>query len=473
MTTTRAEVGTTSPGTMTTAPFPDPPGRPAADQTTAARVAELFERHGRMVYGVCRAMLRDTHDAEDATQQTFLSAHRALLRGARVRDAGAWLATIARNECRGRIAAGMRTPPPLADEDLDAIPAHHDEAERRLHAQALKTAIAELPDRQREAIVLRDLYGLRYGEVAKALGLSRPATEALLFRARRAMRVRLRPVVGTALAVPVAIRDDLAEAIPGFATPTGSGAVAVGAAGGLLAKLTAGPMGVKVVTAAVAVSAVGAVGSVESERAVRDQSPRLSLPAQSEDVSAVLGGASGSPTLGWGSATNDGPGDHGSRSQGISSENRTRHGSGDDGSSASEGGRSGSGESVAPAGDGGSGGTGETESSGDSGSGGGDSGSGTSGSSGSDDSAQPSGGGEDPSGSSGPGSGSVAPTGSDDSGSTSSGPSADDASSGSTGSGASGSGSSDSSGSGGSTGSSGSGSGSDAGTGSVGSSGGD
>jgi DNA-directed RNA polymerase specialized sigma24 family protein len=52
-----------------------------------------------MVYAVCRLNLRDRHDAEDATQQTFLSAYRSLLGGREPNDPPAWLATIARNEC--------------------------------------------------------------------------------------------------------------------------------------------------------------------------------------------------------------------------------------------------------------------------------------------------------------------------------------------------------------------------------------
>ena len=270
---------------MSTALTADPArARGPEARNAAARVAKLFERHGRMVYGVCRAMLRDVHEAEDATQEVFLSAHRALLGGARVRDSGAWLATIARNECRGRIAAVMRTPLALADEDLDAIPASGDDVERRLQAHELRSALAELPERQREAVVLRYLYGLRYSEVAKALGLSRPATEALLFRARRTMRIQLRPVVGAVLAVPIAVREELALAIPGFAATAGSSGAAAGAAGGLLAKLTAGPVGAKAVTAAVAVSAVGTIGAVDSERAGRESADRAPLAAS---VSAV------------------------------------------------------------------------------------------------------------------------------------------------------------------------------------------
>src|SRR3990170_6428471 len=256
---------------MTSAPLPDRRSN-LLESEAAARVGGLFERHGRMVYGVCRAMLRDVHEAEDAAQQAFLSAYKALLGGAKVHDSGSWLATIARNECRGRIAAGMKRPLPIADEDLDAIPSPADEQARRAQLLELRDALAELPERQREAIVLRYLYWLRYREVATALGISRPATEALLFRARRALQVRLRPVAGAVLVVPLAVREELALAIPGFATGAGTSAAVFGAAAGVLAKLTAGPIGVKAATAAVAVSTVGAVGTVESDRPARGDS---------------------------------------------------------------------------------------------------------------------------------------------------------------------------------------------------------
>ncbi len=253
-----------------------------------------------MVYGICRTILRDGHEAEDAAQQTYLLAHRALLGGAHVRNEAAWLATIARNECRTRIAASMRAPLPVSDEDLEAIPTTGDEAERSEQLAAIRAALADLPERQREAVVLRDLYGLRYGEVATALGLSRAATEALLFRARRTMRQRLKPTVATMLVVPISIQEGLAQAIPGFSTAGAGGGVAAGvASGGLLAKLTAGPVGVKVATATVAVTTVGTVGSVESERAGRDHAERAAVVSVQDSSGpgsddAVQGGSTGS-----------------------------------------------------------------------------------------------------------------------------------------------------------------------------------
>ena len=242
-----------------------------------------------MVYGVCLAMLRDVHDAEDATQQVFLSAHTALLGGVNVRDQGRWLATIARNECRARIVAGMRRPL-VVDKDLEGLAAHGDEQHRRAQVEEIRAALAALPERQREAAILLYLYGFRYREVATALGLSRPATEALLFRARRALRVRLRPVAGAALAVPSIVREELALALPGFGRGgAATGSAAVGVTSGVLAKFAAGSAGSKAVTAAVAVSTVGAVGVVPSEGPDRVKARPATVAAIQQRSSPVPG----------------------------------------------------------------------------------------------------------------------------------------------------------------------------------------
>ncbi len=254
-----------------------------SDRAVGARTSALFEQHGRMVYGLCRWLLRDPFEAEDATQATFVSAYRSLLGGGSVREPAAWLATIARNECRARAHARMREPLPLLEDDLSHAHGPHEEVDRRMLASEIRTAISELPDKQREAVVLRDLYGMRYDEVGAALGVSRASVESLLFRARRQLRVRLKPLAGGALAVPLAVREGIAQALPGFATGTaGGGALAVasaGAGGGLLAKVAATPVAAKVAGALVALGTAGSVGVVGVEHAERHPSPATRVPA--------------------------------------------------------------------------------------------------------------------------------------------------------------------------------------------------
>jgi RNA polymerase sigma factor (sigma-70 family) len=226
---------------------------PLTPEEAGRYLSDLFERHGRMVYGVCRVLLRDPQDAEDASQQTFLSAHRSLLAGARPQDPAAWLGTIARNECRERIRARAAVPlalagDPVARVQLDDVTAGREEIE------ALCAALAELPHQQREAIVLREFYGLSYDEVRAALGVSDSAVESLIFRARKRLQKELRParVASGALALPIAVHDSLAHAVPGFASAHRAG---------ILGKLSGAPAAAKLATATLAVTVAGLVGT--------------------------------------------------------------------------------------------------------------------------------------------------------------------------------------------------------------------
>jgi RNA polymerase sigma-70 factor (ECF subfamily) len=215
-----------------------------------------------MVYGVCRVLLRDADEAEDAAQQVFLSAHRSMLGGSEPRDPAAWLGTIARHECQSRFRARMATPLTLVDErhaasvDVEHVAGQHAEV------AALCAALAELPQQQREAIVLREFYGLSYDEVRAALGVSDAAVESLLFRARKRLQTELRParVALGAIALPWALRDALAASIPGFSSGTG----------GTLAKLASVPLVAKLVGAAATLTAAGTIAYVEIDARDRE-----------------------------------------------------------------------------------------------------------------------------------------------------------------------------------------------------------
>jgi RNA polymerase sigma factor (sigma-70 family) len=268
--------------------IPAPAGRPSSEEA-GGRIAALFDAHGRMILGLCRFLLRDADEADDATQQTFLSAYRSLLSGTEPRNPAQWLAEIARNECRGRIAARMREPLPLAP-TVEA--SGHDPAETADQTELideLKAAIAELPERQREAVILRDFYGLSYREVATAMTVSVPVVESLLFRARRRLDRRLGTLprlAQGALAVPLALREDLARAIPGFDAAAASlGITGGGAAAGVVAKLAAMPATAKVASATT-VAAVAVGGATVTPQMIDRQPTKPAATTRSPAESA-------------------------------------------------------------------------------------------------------------------------------------------------------------------------------------------
>ena len=218
-------------------------GRPAQ------RLAELFEAHAATVLAICRRMLRNAHDAEDAAQQTFLSAYASLADGTVPREPAAWLATIARNECRTRAHQRMREP--LPDAELEPVggmnPADH--AIRAEEVTSLRRALAGLPGQQRHAFVLREFSGLSYDELADELGVTRPAVESLLFRARRRLRVSLRTALAGLASVPASVRDWVAALFG--SSPETPAAAAKLATLGVVTKIAAATAGSALVAATV------------------------------------------------------------------------------------------------------------------------------------------------------------------------------------------------------------------------------
>ena len=206
-------------------------GRGVPDAGVAARIEELHTAHASAVRAICRSMLRSRVEAEDAEQQTFLSAHRALANGSRPHDAAAWLAVIARNECLARIRGRMREPLPVKEPEALAGPDAHEVAVRREGVAELRDALAELPAQQRDALLLREVRGLSYEEVAASLAVTTSAVESLLFRARRRLQTRLREAL--AGVVPAGWAQALRElavrfAGSGIGAPAAAKVVAVG-----------------------------------------------------------------------------------------------------------------------------------------------------------------------------------------------------------------------------------------------------
>jgi RNA polymerase sigma factor (sigma-70 family) len=150
----------------------------------------LYERHVRDVYRYAAAMLGEAADAEDVTQTTFLNAYRSFQDGTRPEKPRSWLIAIAHNVCRQRFRQAQRRPHEVAfDEGIEPPGAAPDPATPTV--ADLKRALSQLPPNQRAALVMRELEGSSYAEIASTLGISVSALETLLFRARRALREQL------------------------------------------------------------------------------------------------------------------------------------------------------------------------------------------------------------------------------------------------------------------------------------------
>ena len=144
---------------------------------------ELVRRHRLATYRVALRMLGDQSDAEDATQDAFVQAWRNL--GGFRADAAfpTWMYRIVTNRCLNMLRARRRTEP-LPD-DREARASRPDRiAEARWQVQDLKLAILRLTPEQRAPLVLRELQGCSYEEIAEALDVSISAVKSRLHRAR-------------------------------------------------------------------------------------------------------------------------------------------------------------------------------------------------------------------------------------------------------------------------------------------------
>jgi RNA polymerase sigma factor (sigma-70 family) len=150
----------------------------------------LYRRHVHDVYRYALAVLHNEADAEDVTQAAFLNAYRAFQRGDRPLKPHNWLIKIAHNECRQRFRASARRPQEVELRESDAPPRPGAD-EGVPTADEIRHALAQLSFNQRAALVMRELEGRSYAEIASILESSVAAVETLLFRARRALREQL------------------------------------------------------------------------------------------------------------------------------------------------------------------------------------------------------------------------------------------------------------------------------------------
>src|SRR6266545_2152998 len=199
--------------------------RPRSDRA----FERMYKRHVGDVYRYALAVMRNPADAEDVTQTTFLNAYRSYIeKGNRPEKPQNWLIAIAHNVCRQRFRQSARRPAEVSFEDdiADTIA-----DEDTPSGEDIRRALGHLAFNQRAALVMRELEGRSYAEIAEILDLSTSAVETLIFRARRALREQ-RGALKTLALVPV----------PGSLSSFFGGGAAVGTGLGIkaAAAITAG-----------------------------------------------------------------------------------------------------------------------------------------------------------------------------------------------------------------------------------------
>src|SRR6188472_348450 len=146
----------------------------------------LHDRYRQRLFAYVRQMLSGAsrQDAEDVLQDVFVRAYGALRNDSREMNVRAWLYRVAHNRCIDH----LRRPVPPAAElfEVSRKPLHDpvEEAQRRDDLRRLVEDVGRLPEQQRSALLMREIDGMTYAELAAALDVTVPAVKSLLVRAR-------------------------------------------------------------------------------------------------------------------------------------------------------------------------------------------------------------------------------------------------------------------------------------------------
>ena len=182
--------------TVREAPLGDPPGLLARLRAGEARAfEELVIAYQHRVFGAAFRMLGSAAEAEEVAQEAFLRAHRAIAEFRGEAKLSTWLYAITSRLCLNRLASPDRRLTYLGDEVIlelrDERPDPTSILERREREAALQRALAELPDDRRIVVVLRDLEGLTYEQIADTLSLELGTVRSRLHRGRTELREKL------------------------------------------------------------------------------------------------------------------------------------------------------------------------------------------------------------------------------------------------------------------------------------------
>lgn len=180
--------------------------------------ATLVERRKDRVYSLCFHYLKDRHDADDATQDVFVKVHQSISGFREDASLDTWLYRITVTTALDHLRRRKRKTPwkftfasgssglavPQSEESSSELPPWEQveffhpgiALEEKERTKALYTAIDELPDNQRTAVILHYIQGLKYQDISDIMHTSFSSVESLLFRARKNLEKKLSKALG-------------------------------------------------------------------------------------------------------------------------------------------------------------------------------------------------------------------------------------------------------------------------------------
>jgi RNA polymerase sigma factor (sigma-70 family) len=168
----------------------------------------LVQRYRSRLLAFCRHMLRSREDAEDVLQEVFAASYRAIVADAREINVRPWLYRIARNMCLKHIARRRPATDGCVEElDIASMSSTAEEVGVREELRQVVSDVRELPETQRTALLLREIDGLSYDQIAVAMDTTVPGVKSLLVRARVSLAETAESRVLTCEVVHLELRD--------------------------------------------------------------------------------------------------------------------------------------------------------------------------------------------------------------------------------------------------------------------------
>ena len=163
------------------------------DSSAHFGLSKLYERYSARVYSYCRKILGDIQATDDIFQETFVRFYEMGVSGQEIQNIQGYLLKISRNLCLNEKAKKYNTST-ISIENFE-FPTLDIPYEQKELSRLISTALEMLPEDYKEVLILREMYGYSYNEIAEIVETSMPIVRTRIYRAKQKIRVILQPFI--------------------------------------------------------------------------------------------------------------------------------------------------------------------------------------------------------------------------------------------------------------------------------------